>query len=40
VKDALNGDKFKPEHLEFVKNYAIKNKQKLSWYLNNELYTL
>jgi len=36
----VNGDKFKPEHLEFVKNYAIKNKQKLSWYLNNELYTL
>lgn len=34
---SVNGDKFKPEYLEFVKDYAKQNNQKLSWYVDNKL---
>lgn len=32
----VNGDKYKPEYLEFVKEYAIKTNQELSWYVDGE----
>lgn len=33
----VNGDKYKPEYLEFVKDYAIKTNQNLSWFVDNKL---
>lgn len=32
----VNGDKYKPEYLEFVKDYATKTNQELSWYVDGK----